>query len=141
MTGPTPPTPREVAEGYLGAFAGADADDIASRVTDDFVNEHTSAMGRGCTGRDAYRERLPGFLGGFSGLVYEIEDVIVDGDRVAAAYTMRARWQGDAPIEVRGVQRLTIRDGRVARRVDYWDSLVFLLQVDPAVRDALSAWV
>ena len=134
-------TPREVALGYLGAFAGGDPDDIAGRVTDDFVNEHTSAMGRGCEGRSPYRERLPGFLGGFSGLSYEIEDVVVDGDRVVAAYTMRARWQGETPVEVRGVQRLTIRDGLVARRVDYWDSLVFLLQVDPALRDALSAWV
>lgn len=134
-------TPREVAEGYLGSFAGGDPDDIASRVTEDFVNEHTSAMGRGCEGRDAYHERLPGFLGGFVGLAYEIEDVVADGDRVVVAYTMRARWQGDAPIEVRGVQRLTVRDGLVARRVDYWDSLVFLLQVDPSVRDALAAWL
>jgi ketosteroid isomerase-like protein len=134
-------TPREVAEGYLGAFAGGDPDDIAARVTVDFVNEHTSAIGRGCEGRDAYRQRLPGFLGGFAGLAYEVEDVVVEGSRVVAAYTMRAQWQGDQPIEVRGVQRLTIRDGLVARRVDYWDSLVFLLQVDPTLREALAAWL
>jgi hypothetical protein len=34
-----------------------------------------------------------------------------------------------------------VRDGLVARRVDYWDSLVFLLQVEPSLRDALAAWL
>ena len=110
-------------------------------MTGDFVNEHTAALGRGCIGRDAYRERLPGFLASFAGLRYDVEEVVADGDRVVAAYTMRARWQGDTPIDVRGVQRLTVRDGLVARRVDYWDSLVFLLQVDPTLRDALAAWL
>ena len=66
---------------------------------------------------------------------------MADGDRVVVAYTMRARWQGDKPIDVRGVQRLLVADGLVARRVDYWDSLVFLLQVEPSLRDALAAWL
>jgi predicted ester cyclase len=134
-------TPRQVAESYLGSFAGADPDDISARVTADFVNDHTAAIGRGCVGRDAYRERLPGFLASFAELRYDIEDVVVDGDRVVAAYIMRARWQGETPIAVRGVQRLVVRDGLVARRVDYWDSLVFLLQVEPSLRDALAAWL
>jgi predicted ester cyclase len=134
-------TPRQVAEGYLGSFEGADPDDIASRVTADFVNEHVAAIGRGCVGRDAYRQRLPGFLASFAGLGYDIEEVVADGDRVVVAYTMRARWQGDTPIDVRGVQRLLVADGLVARRVDYWDSLVFLLQVEPSLRDALAAWL
>jgi predicted ester cyclase len=134
-------TPREVAEGYLGSFAGADPEDIASRVTVDFVNEHIAAIGRGCAGRDAYRDRLPGFLASFAGLRYDIEEIVVDGDRVVAAYVMRARWQGETAIDVPGVQRLVVRDGLVARRVDYWDSLVFLLQVDPSLRDTMAAWL
>ncbi len=134
-------TPHQVAEGYLGSFAGADPDDIASRVAADFVNEHIAAIGRGCVGRDAYHERLPGFLASFAGLRYDVEEVVVDGDRVVVAYTMWARWHGETPIELRGVQRLVVRDGLVARRVDYWDSLVFLLQVEPPLRDALAAWL
>ena len=134
-------TPREIAEGYLGSFAGADPDDIASRVAADFANEHTAAIGRGCKGRDAYRERLPGFLASFTGLRYDVDEVVADGGRVVVAYTMRARWQGDTPIDVRGMQRMLVGDGLVARRVDYWDSLVFLLQVEPSLRDALAAWL
>ena len=134
-------TPREVAEGYLGAFARGDPDEIASWVTEDFVNEHTAAIGGGCVGRVEYRQRLPGFLSAFAGVAYEVEDLVVDGTRVAAAYTLRARWEDAEPVEVRGIQRLTIRDDLIARRVDYWDSLAFILQVDPTVRAALSAWI
>lgn len=134
-------SPAEVAAAYLGAFGSGDPDQVARWVTDDFVNDHTATLGGGCVGRDEYRKRLPGFLGGFVGLVYDVEDILADGDRVCAAYTMRARWQGESPVEIRGMQRLTIRDGLVARRTDYWDSLQFLLQVDPAVRDELSRWL
>jgi ketosteroid isomerase-like protein len=136
-------TPREVAEAYLASFATGDAHAISAWVTDDFVNEHTAALGSGCVGRDDYRARLGGFLAGFAGVAYDVEDLLADGPRVAAAYTLRARWQGEdgPPVEVRGVQRLLVRDGLIARRVDYWDSLQFLLQVDPSVRDALAAWL
>lgn len=136
-------TPSEVAEAYLASFASGDPDAISAWVTDDFVNEHTAALGGGCVGRDDYRERLRGFLAGFAGVVYDIEDLLADGPRVAAAYTLRARWQGadDRPVQVRGVQRLLVQDGLIAHRVDYWDSLQFLLQVDPSVRDALAEWL
>jgi ketosteroid isomerase-like protein len=136
-------TAREVAEAYLASFASGDPDAISAWVTDDFVNEHTAALGSSCVGRDDYRERLGGFLAGFAGVVYDVEDLLADGARVAAAYTLRARWQSEhgPPVEVRGVQRLLVQDGLIARRVDYWDSLQFLLQVDPSVRVALAAWL
>jgi ketosteroid isomerase-like protein len=34
----------------------------------------------------------------------------------------------DRPIAVRGVMRFVVRDGLIARRTDYWDSLVFQRQ-------------
>ena len=136
-------TPREVAEAYLASFANGDPGAISAWVTDDFVNEHTSALGSGCVGRDDYRARLGGFLASFAGVTYDVEDLLTDGRRVVAVYTLRARWQGEdgPPVQVRGVQRLLVRDGLIARRVDYWDSLQFLFQVDPSVRDALAAWL
>ncbi len=43
------------------------------------------------------------------------------------------------PIEVRGAQRLVVDDdGLIARRTDYWDSAVFLVQADPAAAAALA---
>lgn len=120
-------TPSEVARAYLGAFAAGDPAAVASWVTDDFVNEHTAALGGGCTGKDEYLRRLPGFMASMPGLRYEVEDVIAEGDRVAAAYTLHATVN-ERPIAVRGVMRFQLRSGLIAKRVDYWDSLVFQRQ-------------
>lgn len=131
-------TPREVALAYLAAFATGDPDAIAALVTEDFVNEHTAALGRGCEGRDEYRSRLPGFLASFADLRYEVEDVVTEASRVVAAYTMTARWQGEHPVSIRGVMRFTMRDGLIAHRTDYWDAAGFLAQADPAAAAALA---
>ena len=120
-------TAGEVARGYLEAFATGDPEAVAAWVTDDFVNEHTAALGAGCTGKDEYLRRLPGFLASMPGVRYDVEEIIVEGHRAAAAYTLRATVN-DRPIAVRGVMRFEIRDGRVAHRTDYWDSLVFQRQ-------------
>jgi steroid delta-isomerase-like uncharacterized protein len=120
-------TPGELCTSYLAAFATADADQVVAHVTDDFVNEHTAALGSGCTGKDEYARRVPGFLASMPGLRYDVEDVLADGERVAVAYTLRARVN-DRDVAVRGVMRFVVRDGRIARRVDYWDSLVFQQQ-------------
>lgn len=126
-----PSDPTSVAVGYLEAFATGDPDAVAGWVSDDFVNEHTAALGEGCVGRDAYRERLPGFLGGFDGLRYEIETTIAEGDTVAVPYRMRATTD-DKPIDIRGVMVIVVRGGKVARRTDYWDALTFLRQTRQA---------
>ncbi len=124
---------RAAVTAFLDALNGGDPDAVAARVTEDFVNEHTSARGRSLTGRAAYRERLPGFLGAFRDLRYEVEDLLVDGDRAAVAYRMTARMQRDGaaevPVDVRGVFRIRVRDGLVAARADYWDGEVVAAQI------------
>ena len=35
---------------------------VVECVTDDFVNEHTSALGSGCVGKAEYASRVPGFM-------------------------------------------------------------------------------
>jgi ketosteroid isomerase-like protein len=123
---------RVAAEAYVAALNSGDVDRIASCVTEDFHNEHTSALGVSLRGRAAYRERLPGFLGEFEGLRYVVEDLLVDGDRAALAYTMTFRVRGSGrgsgrgePVRIRGVFRLRVADGLVAHRVDYWDGAEF----------------
>ena len=133
-------TPAEVVAGYLAAFDGADPDAIAGWVSDDFVNEHTAALGGGCVGRDAYRSRLPGFLAMFAQLHYDVDEIVADGDRAVAAYTMHAEFRG-SPTTVRGVMRFVVHGDEIAHRTDYWDSLQFLLQVDPEVRTQLAHWL
>lgn len=120
-------SPADICRGYLEAFATGDADLVASFVTDDFVNEHTSALGSGCTGKDEYRKRLPGFIASMPQLRYEIERQIADGNQVANAYTLHARVN-DRDIAIRGMMRITVRDGLISDRTDYWDSKLFLRQ-------------
>lgn len=119
-----------IVRSYFSSFATGDPDAVAAHVSESFVNEHTSALGSGCEGRSAYRERLPGFLSDMAGLRYEIEHIIVSGSNAAVFYTMTACWQGEVSIEVRGAQRLDVGGGLITKRVDYWDSKVFLDQLD-----------
>lgn len=124
-------SPASLCRSYLESFALGDPAAVAAHVTDDFVNEHTAALGSGCVGRTEYLQRLPGFLASMPALRYEVEDVIAADDRVAIAYTLRAVVD-DRPIAVRGMMRFDVRDGLIARRVDYWDSLVFQRQAGRA---------
>ena len=124
-------TPAEVCTAYLNAFATGDPEAVVALVTDDFVNEHTAALGSGCVGKTEYASRVPGFLASMPGLRYEIEDVIADGTNVCAAYTLHTHLN-DRDIAVRGVMRFAVVGDRIAHRVDYWDSLVFQRQAGMA---------
>jgi limonene-1,2-epoxide hydrolase len=120
-------TPAEVCRAYLAAFATANPDAVTALVTDDFVNEHTAALGSGCVGKAEYASRVPGFLASMPGLRYDVEDVVADGPRVMAAYTLHTTVN-DRPIALRGVMRFRVEGELIAHRVDYWDSLVFKQQ-------------
>ena len=124
-------SPGAVARAYVEAFATGDADLVAGFVAEGFVNDHTSALGAGCVGREEYRSRLPGFLGAFDGLRYDVEDVIADGSTVAVPYRLTATSDGH-PIDIRGVMVIEVSDGEIVRRTDYWDSLTFLRQTGQA---------
>ena len=95
-----------------------------SCVAEDFVNEHTSARGHSRYGRTAYRAALDGFLAEFAELHYDLEQLIVSGDRAAAEYRMSFRMasaQG-RPVSIRGVFLFRVAaDGHIAHRTDFWD--------------------
>ncbi len=117
----------DIARSYLNAFATGDPADVAGHVTDDFENIQVGLLGTGCSGADTYRERLAGFLGAFTNLRYDVEELIVDGDKVAAAYKMTFTDDGRS-MEIEGVMIMTIKDGKIAVRKDYWDGLSHLKQ-------------
>ncbi|WP_116996011.1 nuclear transport factor 2 family protein [Desertimonas flava] len=118
-----------VVTGYLAAFATGDPDRIASFVSEDFINEHSSALGSSLVGRDNYRQRLPTFLARFIGLRYDIEDLVIEGERAVAAYRMTFTYRDDDgrewPVSLPGVFRFTTSGGRITSRVDYWDGINF----------------
>jgi steroid delta-isomerase-like uncharacterized protein len=126
---------RDVVERYLAALNRHDVDAAVDCVAVDFVNEHTSALGTTVRGRDAYRARLPEFLARFDDLRYEVEDFIVDSDRVAVPYIMTCTVRDDAgahPVRLRGMFRFRVERGVIAHRVDYWDGTEFERQLNTA---------
>jgi ketosteroid isomerase-like protein len=123
--------PAAVALSYLDSFTRRDPDEIAGHVSAQFVNGHASALGSGCTGRDEYLRRLPGFLAAFPGLAYHVEQVIADGPSVAVTYRLTATSDGH-PIDLRGVMVFEVIDGLITSRTDYWDSLTYLRQTGQA---------
>jgi ketosteroid isomerase-like protein len=122
-----PATPADVCVSYIASFSTGDPDAVTAHVTDDFVNDHTAALGSGCTGKAEYARRVPGFLASMPQLRYDVEDVSADEDSVWIAYTLRAHVN-DRDVAVRGAMHFLVRDRLVARRTDYWDSLVFQQQ-------------
>ncbi|MEV0974091.1 nuclear transport factor 2 family protein [Microtetraspora glauca] len=110
---------------YVAALNAHDADAIAACVSPDFVNEHTSTLGRDVTGRDRYRANLAGFLADFADLHYAVEDLIVEDGRAALAYRMSFTLvsAGRKPVRIRGVFRFRVgAHGLITHRTDYWDS-------------------
>lgn len=123
----------DIARTYLDAFASGDPDAIAALVNENFVNEHLSELGSGCIGRDEYRRRLVGFLATFVDATYTIESIsaLDRPGEVIARYRLTARYEG-TPIDITGMMWFEVRDGRIARRTDLWDSLSFLRQTGQA---------
>ena len=116
---------RGVVMSYLDSFSSGDPERVAAHVTADFENRQVGALGSGCRGADVYRERLGEFLEQFRNLQYRVEDIVVEGHKVAAAYRMTFD-HGEAPIEIQGMMLFTVRDGLIAERSDYWDGVTYL---------------
>ena len=124
-----------IARSYLEALGNDDPAAVAAHVSDDFVNEHQSEIGGGSTGRTAYLERLPGFMGSFPNRSYTIAEIVVgpagtntgDTEVVAVRYRFGADV-GDHRIDIPGVMWFGIRDAHITRRIDTWDSLTFFHQ-------------
>lgn len=121
---------RELVRSYLDAFATGKAEVVAEHVSDDFQNIQVGVLGSGCQGKDTYQQRLKSFLADFADLKYHVETLIVDGDDVAAAYRMTFD-QNEQSFDIQGVMIITIRDGRIAIRRDYWDGLEYQRQSAP----------
>lgn len=127
----TPDDDRALALAYLAALGGTDPQAVWSLVAEEFQNVHHALLGAGCTGRDEYSRRLPGFFATFVDRSYEVVDLTVgrpgdgsDGNEVVVDYRFRATVDG-ASIDIPGVMWISVRDGEITRRLDCWDGLVF----------------
>lgn len=74
---------------------------------------------------------------GFPDLRYKVEDMILDGDRIAVRYHMTGTHKGKfmgidptgKPIDIHGVDVMRISNGKVVEHWTYMDSMIMLQQL------------
>jgi ketosteroid isomerase-like protein len=113
---PTPDDdPLTVAHAFVTAWDAQDLEATLALVTDDCVFESArpGTNGSRVQGRDELRRVWgPSFAG--SGTAMEVEDTFAAGDRVVQ------QWRFvDGEREVRGVDLLRVRDGRICEKLGY----------------------
>ncbi|MCH7806006.1 MAG: nuclear transport factor 2 family protein [Proteobacteria bacterium] len=99
-----------------------DVDHVMEYVTLDLVYEHPR-FGIQITGADAFREGLTSFLGATDEGRIEVIDYLVNGQTVAITFTRIFKVQVEDELQERQVRQLTVfevRDGKIARIIDYW---------------------
>lgn len=102
------------------AFNRHDVDAVMAAMTDDCVFESTSPpFGERHVGQDAVRRAWEDFFAASPTAQFDGEDVIATGDRCVVQW--RYSWTNDAGTrsELRGVDVIRVRDGRVAEKFAY----------------------
>lgn len=100
--------------------------------------EHDTLMGEGLNVLENVREHLSQFHTGFPDLKYEIQDVVLDGDRIAVRYrltgTHRGRFLGieatGRPIDIEGAEFWRLAKGKIVEHWNYLDSMILMQQLD-----------
>lgn len=126
-------TTRRVAE---EAWGKGDLDVVDETVTDDFVS-HNTAVPEAIRGAEAYKELISTYRTAMPDMSLEVEETIVEGDRVAIRFSVRGTHEGELMgIEPTGVETegeglvvAHFEDGKVAEVWEYADQLGLLQQL------------
>jgi ketosteroid isomerase-like protein len=105
------------------AFDSHDLDAILEHFTEDAVFEGprgTEAWGTRFVGKQAIREAFAARFSGIPDVRYRDEGTFVDGDRGASEWTLTGTTISGEPVQVRGCDLWTIRDGKIAKKDSYW---------------------
>jgi ketosteroid isomerase-like protein len=99
-------------------------DAIVECVTDDFewvmAAGHEAPHGRIVRGRDAVRAALADRDRALANVRFSETEVFQSGGRVVGTFRMTATRTDGTPVDLRGCDLYTIRDGRIARKDSYW---------------------
>lgn len=113
-------TTRTTIERFNEAFNRHDVDAVMAVMTDDCVFESTTPpLGTRVEGGDAVRAAWVEFFASSPTAHFDTEECIVHGDRAVVRW--RYTWTADdgTPAAVRGVDVMTVRDGKVAEKLSY----------------------
>src|SRR4029079_17244278 len=110
---------RDVAAG----FDRHDLEAILRHFADDAVFESLRGpdpWGQRFVGIDAVRDAFAARFSGIPDIRYTDDDHFVDGDRGASEWTLSGTMTDGTPIEVRGGDLWTLRDGRIVKKDSFW---------------------
>ena len=105
------------------AFDAHDLDGIMAHFADDAVFDGprgTDPWGTRFVGADAIREGFAARFAGIPDIRYTEDEHFVDGDRGASEWTLSGTTTDGQPIEVRGCDLWTFRDGKVVKKDSFW---------------------
>lgn len=106
------------------AFNKANVDGILDCVTDDFEWRLASGPdapdGRVARGREAVREALAERDAALGAVRFSEAEVAMAGDRVLGTFRVTGTYADGTPLDLRGVDIYTLRDGRIATKDSYW---------------------
>ena len=104
---------------FNDAFNRHDVDAVMAAMSDDCVFESTAPPhGERHVGQAAVRAAWEAFFAASPTAHFDAEEVIVTGDRCIVRWAYS--WtDGDTPGSVRGVDVITVRDGKVAEKRAY----------------------
>ena len=128
---------EELLTGENAAWNLHDVDKIASFYTEDCVKEDVP-VGVDVRGKEAMKAVTSSAFAAVPDMKIELKLIISSGDGAATEWTMSGTYSGGAPgmtamtgkpFSVKGATIMQVRDGKISRVSDYWDSAQFLRQV------------
>ena len=120
-------TSGEVVAALIKANEARDVDAIVALMTDDIEYEN---VGMGvCKGADEVRGLLGPFLTGAERVAWEVLAQVEHGDVVMNERVDRFFLPGDKHAEVRVAGYFEVRDGKVRRWRDYFDTAALMAQL------------
>jgi ketosteroid isomerase-like protein len=113
-------TTRDVVDRFNDAINRHDAAAVAALLTDDTVFENTAPApdGTRLTGKADVAAYWTRWFANNPDARFEAEDVVVAGDRCVVQWVYRKTRDG-MPWHLRGIDLLTVRDGRIAAKLAY----------------------
>ena len=142
-------TSREFLERCIELYNAGDLDGYMELYAEDAVQ--TMAEGITFRGRGEIRERLARELVGFPDATYTIGGFVQDGDAFADEFVFEGTHTGPFPlpdgtelpptgkrVQIRGMEFVQMRDGKIAVDNLYWDNLSALAQLGLVPQGAIA---
>jgi steroid delta-isomerase-like uncharacterized protein len=135
---PSSDAPRQVLEALVQAWNRHDLAAMDTLFTPDAVHEDMALEFRG-TGANEEKAFMRQTYGTIPDFDWRLTDMLVDGPRTAAEWTLAGTYTGDTPsgpvkgkrFSIRGASMVTTEGGKIKRFTDYYTLVDFYRQVSP----------